>query len=170
MSQLIASASPRAVVAELKRAGPLRVAIGTLGVITIGYAALRILQDTNRTKPLLLLEWLVGALIIHDGVIAPLTVAIGWAIARYVPRSARPFVQSGLAIAGVVVLFALPFIYRQGESGPGSALLKQNYVANLLLILAVITAATVALYVLRVVRERPNSTKERPPAVHEPIT
>ena len=75
--------------------------------------------------------------------------------------------QSGLAVGAVTALFALPLIRRQGSSGPGSALLRQNYVANLVVILGLIAAVTLGCYLVRVLRDRPSSTNERPPADHE---
>jgi hypothetical protein len=154
MSELLRSADPRTVAAELRRAGPFRLALGALGVVTLGYAAVSLLRDTDHSKPVELLTWLIGAVIVHDAVIAPATLAAAWVIGRFVPRRARAFVQSGLAIAAVSALFALPLIYRQGRSSAGSALLEQDYTLNLLIIVAVIGVVSALCYAGRVVRDR----------------
>ena len=164
MSELLKSASPRAVAAELRRAGPFRLALGTVGAATVGYAIVSILRDTDHTKPIEVAKWLIGTVIIHDGVIAGVTVGVAWLIARVVPRRARAFVQSGLAVAAVTTLFALPLIYRRGKSSPGSTLVRQNYVGNLTIILAAIAAVTVACYLARLIRDRRRVLEREPEA------
>lgn len=158
------------VVGPLRGAGPLRLGLGALGALVIGYGALRLLQDSKDTKPWALAKWLIGFGILHDGVIAPLTVALGWLVARYVHPRARAYVQGALVVAGIVTIMALPLLHRQGKSAPGSALLTQNYTANLAILLAFIAVCTVALYGVRGrgADATTSSTKVRPAIDHEP--
>jgi hypothetical protein len=46
----------------------------------------------------------VGADLVHDFVIAPLVIAVGWVIARTVPHAWRVPVQAGLAASGVALI------------------------------------------------------------------
>jgi hypothetical protein len=141
----------------------LRVGLGGLGVLAIGYGALRILTDAKDTHPLELAKWLIGSLLLHDAIIAPLVIGIGWLLARFVPDRARSFVQAGLVTGGLVSAIGVLLIWRQGKASARSlALLQQNYVGNLLVLLTIVAAATLACYLIAV--SRSNRTNTRPPA------
>ncbi|MDQ2837959.1 MAG: hypothetical protein M3Y42_10860 [Actinomycetota bacterium] len=140
-----------------------RVSLGIVGVGGIAYGIARILTDSKDTKPLPLLKWLIGSLLLHDAVIAPVVIGIGWLLARYVPDRARPFVQGALVTGGLISSVALVLIWRQGKTSAKSlALLQQNYLAHLLILLAIVAAVTVGCYLITV--SRSNRTKTRPPA------
>ncbi len=142
-----------------------RVAFGAVGVLVICYGALRLLQDSKDTKPFEVAKWLVGAVVIHDGILAPITVGIGWLITRYVPGRARAYVQSALATAAMVSVVAWPLIHRRGKSEPGTTLERQNYGVNLAIVLGIIAAAAIGLYAVRVIRDgRRASSMKRLPA------
>jgi hypothetical protein len=143
----------------------LRILLGTIGVVTIGYGALRILTDSKDTKPIALLKWLIGSLLVHDLVIAPVVIGIGWLLARFVPPRARTFVQAGLVSGGLVGALGVLLIWRQGKSSARSlALLQQNYAANLLVLLVIIAVATACCYLISV--SLVNRRNTRPPADH----
>ncbi|MGI8667686.1 MAG: hypothetical protein ACR2N4_16950 [Jatrophihabitans sp.] len=141
----------------------LRVSLGAVGVAAIGYGAVRILTDAKDTKPLALIKWLIGALLVHDVLIAPVVIGIGWLLARYVPDRARAFVQAGLVTGGLISAIGVLLIWRQGKTSARSlALLQQNYLGNLLLLLAIVAACYLACYLISV--SRSNRTNTRPPA------
>ncbi|MFN2518717.1 MAG: hypothetical protein ABR604_06670 [Jatrophihabitantaceae bacterium] len=146
----------------------LRIALGAVGVLGIGYAAFRVLGNSTVSQPLNLAEWLIGILVLHDFVLTPALLAVGLVLTRTVPPRARRYLQGGLLAGSLVMAIAIPLIYRRGTGLPGKALLEQNYAANLALILVVIAAVTVAAYAARVLRERRtqrgNDAKVRPPA------
>ena len=153
--------------AEVRGAGPIRLGLGGLGILVILFGAVRILHDHAETHPISLVKWLIGAIIVHDAIIAPVTVAVGWAVARTIPGRAQAFVQAALAVAGVATLVALPLIYRHGKSAPGTTLLRRAYSLNLLILYGVIALAAAAAYALQGRRAaaraaRPSSTKQRP--------
>ena len=103
--------------------GMKRVLLGVVGVAMMTYGIWRIFDNTGATQPLHLGEWLVGALILHDGVLSFVVVAIGWLVARAIPGRARAYVQGGLITAGLVTAVAAVEIYRRGKSAPGQSLL-----------------------------------------------
>jgi hypothetical protein len=143
----------------------LRAVLGTIGVAAIGYGLLRILTDAKDTKPIALVKWLVGSLLVHDLLIAPVVVGIGWLLNRYLPPRAGAFVQAGLVTGGLVSALGVLLIWRQGKSSARSlALLQQNYLGNLLVLLAIIAAGTTACYLISVSRASRRNT--RPPADH----
>jgi hypothetical protein len=142
-----------------------RVLIGVVGVAMMTYGIWRIFDNAGATQPLHLGEWLVGALILHDGVLSFVVVAIGWLVARAIPGRARAYVQGGLITAGLVTAVAAVEIYRRGRSAPGQSLLEQNYSANLALLLLLIALGTAACYAMRAVRDARSASRhanERP--------
>ncbi|MFL6164209.1 MAG: hypothetical protein ACJ74U_18560 [Jatrophihabitantaceae bacterium] len=146
-----------------------RLLIGAVGGGLMGYGIVRIFTDAKDTKPVSLLKWLIGALLVHDLLIAPVVVGIGWLLARYVPPRARRYLQAGLIAGGLVSALGVPLIWRQGKAGASSlALLQQDYRRNLLILLAIIALASLAGYLIEVSRAatpfRPNWRNTRPPA------
>ncbi|WP_438309823.1 hypothetical protein ACSHWO_02245 [Streptomyces sp. HUAS TT3] len=63
--------------------------------------------------------WLAGALVLHDGVLAPLVLAGGLLVAA---GPARPVVRGALFTCGALVLVALPVLLRPGAPPNPSAL------------------------------------------------
>lgn len=141
----------------------LRVGLGAVGVAIIGYGAVRILEQSRYTHPTHLALWLVAALLVHDAVIAPVVLAIGAVLARFVPGRARAYVEGALIAAGLVSSVAVVLIYREHKYGSRSlALLQQDYRAHLVLLLGVIAAVSVLAYAAALVRDR--RTNSRSPA------
>jgi len=140
-----------------------RIGLGVIGVVGIAYGAVRIFTDAKDTKPFALLEWLIGSLLVHDAIIAPVVLGIGWLLARFVPARARAFVQGGLVTGGLISVIGVLLIWRQGKSSARSlALLQQNYALNLLILLLLVAAVTAACYAISVLRWNRRNTL--PPA------
>jgi hypothetical protein len=64
--------------------------------------------DTNGTRPATSALWAAGALIVHDGLFAPLVFALGWLLRRVLPTRLRVAVLPVLALAGVTALLLIP--------------------------------------------------------------
>ncbi|MEU8460306.1 hypothetical protein [Streptomyces sp. NPDC029003] len=127
----------------------LRYVLGALGLLLIaaGGRLLAALPD-----PLDVLVWLGGALVLHDGVIAPLVLCAGLLIAAVPARGA---VRGALLTGGALVLVTLPALLRPGAPANPSVL-PLPYGRNLLLVLAVVAAVTAAgVLVRRMRRSRP---------------
>lgn len=130
-----------------------RLALGALGAFAIAYGTWRILQQQHLSRPTELGKWLVAAVLLHDAVIVPLTLAIGFALTFIRPR-ARRYVQGALVTAAVVCVVAIPLIYRRGTQPPVKALEQQNYGGHLAVLLGLIVAVAASLYVVTVVSNR----------------
>lgn len=152
-----------------------RVSLGAIGIGIAGYGIYRILSEPRLTQPAELLRWLVVAVVLHDGLIVPLTALVGVALTAAVPARARRYLQ-GVAIAVAVLLpVALIEIYRRGSQPAAKALLTQNYAAHLLAVAGAIAAIGAMAYLLRRRRDhrggrprRVRQTNTRPSAVHDP--
>lgn len=143
-----------------------RIALAAAGLLLGLYGVFRIVTDVPHAKLIVLGFWLVGALVIHDGILSPLVVSISWVLARVVPPRARRYLQFALIAGGLVTVIALPMIHRQKIGPAHKALLRQNFTANLTIILAVIAVLTLAAYAIRVARDRmpPAAPAEPDPA------
>jgi hypothetical protein len=74
-----------------------------IGAAVMAFGVRGVLTDAG-THPPELLRWVVGADLVHDFVLAPFVVAVGWVIARTAPRAWRVPVQAALAASGVVLI------------------------------------------------------------------
>ena len=101
---------------------------------------------------LLLAGWMIGAVVIHDGVLSPLIVLVGALLARVPPR-ARRYLQSGLIVGALVTVIALPLVARQGTQPRAKALLLRDYGANLAILLGLLAAVSLLAYAVHVVRD-----------------
>lgn len=155
---------------------PVRVGIAAPGVALIAYGAYRLLSEIPAEDLVSIGVWLAAALVLHDAVVAPVTVGLGVVLARWVPPRARRYVQGTAVAAALVTVIALPLIHRQGTQPSVKALLAQSYGTNLAVLVAGICAVGMLLYGVRVVRDRAASTaldktaNERPPEHHHSET
>ncbi|MFE0681479.1 hypothetical protein ACFW17_11800 [Streptomyces sp. NPDC058961] len=101
------------------------------------------------------LIWLAGAVVLHDGLIAPLVLGVGLMLGglknRGLPRGA-------LLTAGCLVLIALPLLLRPLPTANPSVL-PLNYVRGLLICLAVVAALAGMIGAVRWGRGKVNSRK-----------
>ena len=124
------------------------------GWAVMAYAIRGIFVDDNLTHPPDLVPWLIGSAVAHDLVVAPLALAAGWMLHRWVPRPIRGPVQLGLFASAVVALFAYPFIRGYGAIPSNPSALPRDYAAGLLLVVGVIWAAVTASVAAAAIRQR----------------
>ncbi len=130
-----------------------RIALGLAGGLLMTFGIFRLLTDLDPGDLVVLGIWLVVALALHDGVVAPLTAGVGVTLTRVAPR-ARRYLQGGLIVAAMVTVIALPLINREGTQPAAESILMRDYAANLALLLALVAAVAAVLYVARVIRDR----------------
>ena len=145
-----------------------RIILAILGSLVLLYGIVNLFIHIPIQTLLMVAVWLVAALIIHDAVIAPSVVGIGWLLRRLLPDRARRYVQMGLIMAAAVTIIAIPMIIREGSQPPQKTLLIQNYAANLALLLGIIAGVTAAAYVVRVARDRSRPASSAPPS-NDPV-
>ncbi|MEV7420222.1 hypothetical protein [Streptomyces sp. NPDC089919] len=136
-----------------------RGALGACGLLLTGYGGW---QLASLPDPSDAVVWLGGALVLHDGVIAPLLLAVGLLVAA-VP--ARRAVRGALLTGGVLVLITLPLLLRPGAP-PNPSALPLPYGRNLALVLAAVAVLTAAGTCLTYRRKHrtPKGSVPRPPA------
>jgi hypothetical protein len=128
-----------------------RIALGTTGVLLALFGVFRLVTQVPLGDVLVLGLWLIGAVVIHDGVLSPLIIGVGVLLSRVPPRGRR-YVQAALIAGAAVTVIALPMIYRRNSQPVEKAILLRNYGGNLSILLGIIAAATLVLYAVRVAR------------------
>lgn len=123
----------------------LRIALGVVGVVALGYGAGRLLLGLPVATLLVLGAWLLVVLLLHHGVLQPAVLAVGAALHR-LPDRARGFVQACVIMIGAVTVIALPLLLRRGTQPPAKAMLLQHYELNLAVLVAIITVGTLIAY------------------------
>jgi hypothetical protein len=136
-----------------------RVLLGAAGVLLAAYGVFGLLRDPGRSHPGALLLWLAVAVVVHDGVVAPLVLLVGAVLARAVPPRGRRYVQGALVTSALVTAVALPLVARRGSAPVAKALLRQDYLAHLVLVVAVVAACAAGAYAVRLVRDRAGSRR-----------
>jgi hypothetical protein len=150
----------------MRNVGKTRWLLGFIGLVGIAWGARLILINQRISKPFKLLEWLIAAVILHDGILVPATLVLGTIITVVIPPRARRYVQGALIAIALVTAVAVLEIYRQGDQEPSLSLLQQNYAAHLALVAAIIAAITAVAYFVRVLRDHHqpiSATNVRPP-------
>ncbi|MFF7154899.1 hypothetical protein [Streptomyces sp. NPDC008139] len=96
----------------------LRYGVGAVGLAAMAFGATLLLTDPHIYGWPAVVEWLVGAVVLHDGVLVPAVLALG-ALAATRPglRPRWPFV-----LAGSLVLIALPVLLRPRPTANPSVL------------------------------------------------
>ncbi|MEU8524937.1 MULTISPECIES: hypothetical protein [Streptomyces] len=126
----------------MKATDVLRYAVGALGVALIGIGAWLVASEP---EPAGVLVWFAGALVLHDGFLAPLVLAVGLLL---VGRRYRGVLRGALVVAGSLILVTLPLLVRPGEP-PNPSALPLPYARNLAIVLAAVAAVAGAVILVR---------------------
>lgn len=105
-------------------------------------------------KPVESAIWIVGAAVVHDGVLAPVVIAAARGLRRVVPGRVLPAVQATLVTLALVAGIAAPIYLGLGRRADNASLLPRNYAAGIGITLGAIVAVGSALAV-RAARSRP---------------
>lgn len=142
------------------RLGPLRLLALVAGVVLIGvairYAAVRSID----VRPRLWVEWWVTAAVLHDVVVAPIAVLIGWLVLRFAPRAAKAPLQAGLILTAILVAVSYPALRGYGRNPSNLTYLPRHYGSGLVVSLTLVWTACIAWTVLRLVRQRESERAE----------
>lgn len=135
----------------------MRVLLGCLGVVVGGYGGWLLLTTQDRTAVVAAGVWLVAGVVLHDAVLAPVLVVLGWFAVRALPRPAAAGAVVGLVAFGPIALVAVPVLVRPTEPGIYPTLLPRDYPLGLLevAVASLGLAVLVALVVLRSTKNDP---------------
>ena len=92
---------------------------------------------------------------LHDALLVPIALAVGWLLARWAPAVARPVLQSALIVSATVAVATAPVWLERGRGRyPDNATIlpDASYRANLALVLGAIWLVAIAAIAVRVAR------------------
>jgi hypothetical protein len=108
------------------------------GLAAVGYGGHGLLTAGRRVPLDSWATWFLGSALLHDLVLAPAWIGLGWLAARLLPRAARPPVVVAGAVTGMLTLVTLPFLLGYGADPLNPSFLPREYGRNLLLIVAAV--------------------------------
>jgi hypothetical protein len=120
-----------------------------VGWAIIGAALVGMVRDTSRTKPAELARYVLGFALVHDLIVVPLVLLVGWLLTRFVPSVARGPVRGALALSALVMIFAWPLLQRYGEHATNSSALPLDYRRTVPIVLAAIWAIALTIIAVR---------------------
>lgn len=133
----------------MKTARRTLIALGALGMT---YAVIGALTDADVKGGALI--FLIGVLIAHDGVLLPVTIAVGALAGRFTPLRLRGLVRAALIVSLAVTVVAFPLVFGNGRAADNPSLLPLHYGRGLLEIYAIIWVAAGVAVGIREWRDR----------------
>lgn len=125
------------------------------GALLMAYAAWLLVRGQTPAQLLQVAEWAVAAVVIHDGLLAPLAFAAGWLVQLRLPSGAARPVAIALALLATVTLAGFAVLTRSHGGGANTTLLDRDYPIGLLTVtLGIIGGVAVATAVGRLRRSR----------------
>jgi hypothetical protein len=132
---------------------PWRISLAVAGILLGLFGAMRLLTEVPIDMLIVLAIWMIAAIVIHDGVVSPLIIVVGWALARWIPPRARRYVQFSLIVAGLIAVIAIPLAYREDTQPQAESMLQQNYLGNLTFMVSIVAAISLVAYAIRVAND-----------------
>ncbi|MGY4388399.1 hypothetical protein [Streptomyces virginiae] len=126
-----------------------RYVMGGSGLVCAAWGGWLFLQQP---EPWRIAAWLGGAVVVHDGFVAPVAMAIAALVAVAGPRL-HGVMRGALIVAGSLTVIALPPLLRPGGVA-NPTVLPLDYLRNWLLALAAVALFTLAYVGVRAVARR----------------
>jgi len=118
----------------------IRVVVLGAGLAAAAYGVL-LLVERGWANLVATLTWLVGGVVLHDALLAPVTIAAAWLALRWVRRDRLAPWAVALVLLGPLTLLAVPVLGRFGARADNPTLLDRNYWAGWSAVVVVVTAA-----------------------------
>ncbi|GGR47275.1 hypothetical protein J2S40_003805 [Nocardioides luteus] len=117
------------------------VLVGTAGM---AYGAWLLLSRQDLGQIAEVVVWLAAAVVIHDGLLAPAVLGLGWVGGRLLPRPVARGAVTVLVLLGPILLVAVPVVGRFGAKADNPTLLDRDYVQGLVAVAVLCVCAGVA--------------------------
>jgi hypothetical protein len=85
--------------------------------------------------------WLAGGVVLHDAVLAPIVVVIGFAASRVLPGHFRSSTATAFLLWGTLTIAFLPILSGEGGKAGNHTILGKPYVLSWLIMTAVLAAS-----------------------------
>jgi hypothetical protein len=130
-----------------------RIVCGALGFGGAAYGLVQLL-DLGLDNLRATVVWLAGGVLLHDGLLAPLTLAAASALRLLWRRAVPAALAGGAIVLGTVTVLAVPVLGRFGARADNPTLLDRNYVLGWLLVATLTVAASGTAVAVATVRGR----------------
>ncbi|WP_395691409.1 hypothetical protein [Nocardioides sp.] len=125
----------------------MRWVLGAAGVLLVLYGGWLLV---SREDDLLgVAVWLAAGVLLHDAVLAGVTIVLGALAVRLAPEPARAPLVVGLVVLGTATLLAVPVLGRFGARADNPTLLDRDYTAGWLVLAALTAVAVVGAALVR---------------------
>jgi hypothetical protein len=115
-------------------------------------------------KPTPLAHWLLGGLILHDGIWLPIAFVLAWSSARIVPELLRGPVRCGVWLSAVLAVASLPVTQRWGAL-PDNPSIDPNHAGRALAVYVLVIWLGVGVVIARRVVRMRRSRRTAAPAL-----
>lgn len=115
-----------------------RTALAGIGALVLAYGVWLMVHWQSTRQLVQVIEWAAAGVVIHDGVLAPLAVGVGWLLRRRGPRRLAAPVGIALMLAATTTASGFAVLTRSHGGGANHTLLDRNYPLGLLVALAII--------------------------------
>jgi len=105
----------------------LRITLGGVGVLIAGYGGWLLFSRQDLRQLTNLAEWIVGGIVLHDAVLAPVVVVVGWLCARALPVHPRGLLVRTVILLGPVTLIAVPVLFGGGSDPTNPTIDGRHY-------------------------------------------
>ncbi len=120
-----------------------RIGLGVLGLVATAYGLLLVV-GLGSGQPGSVLVWVVGGVLLHDAVLAPLVVVLGVLAVMSTSRSWRIPLVWALVVLGPLTLVAVPVLGRFGARADNPTLLDRPYWAGYVVVVTLVLILVVA--------------------------
>lgn len=118
--------------------GPLFWTGAAVGWSVMAFGVIGALGISADTHPRSLGIWVIGSLLVHDLVVAPVVFLVGTFVRRTVPAPAGTWVRAAMIVTAILVLISIPVIGRFGARRDNPTLLPRDAGTGLLLAVGVV--------------------------------
>ena len=145
----------------------IRLVLAVFGLAFLAIGAYALATTLSPGQIPSLAGWLIGVLVVHDAIIVPLTIVVGFALSKTVSARVRPVVQGGLIVAAILSLISIPVVLAYGRYPENPSLLPLDYGRNIVIILITVGLITGLLVGIRLLRTSNRNDSEE--AAAEPV-
>ncbi|WP_186759344.1 hypothetical protein [Arthrobacter alpinus] len=127
-----------------------RLGLGILGIAGVAFGAYSLLAHLGPTALFGLAAWLAAAVLLHDGVLVPLTTVAGHGVRRMggnLQPLSRNLIRGALMMGAVLTLVVVPLLAAQQRNGNppiNNTVLQGNYGSALAILWGILAFATAA--------------------------
>ena len=139
----------------------MRAVRGLLVLAGVGFGlwGLWLMRDFTREQLTSEAFWLAGGILLHDAVLAPVVVAIGWAAARLLPGHFRSSSATAFLVWGTLSIAFLPVLSGQGGKLGNDTILGKPYVLSWVVMTVLLVGYAVTAALLRRRQARSSAMK-----------